>query len=80
MTDKETRQKEDQISATVRVRLVVDVTVGNWGASSSFASLREQAIKEAKQKMSHIFQKSGTSDANLVSATSMQVVLKGEVE
>ena len=80
MSDKETRQQEDKISATVRVRLVVDVTVGNWGASASFASLREQAVKEAKQKMSNILIKSNDRDANIVSAQAMHVHLKGEAE
>jgi len=80
MSDKETRQQEDKISATVRVRLVVDVTVGSWGASASFASLREQAIREAKQKMNHIIAKANTRDAFVVSATAMRVGLKGEVE
>ena len=68
MSDKETRQEEDKISATVRVRMVVDVTVGSWGASASFASLREQAIREAKQKMNHIIAKADTRDAVVVSA------------
>ncbi|WP_443698616.1 hypothetical protein [Pseudomonas sp.] len=80
MSDKETRQEEDKISATVRVRMVVDVTVGSWGASASFASLREQAIREAKQKMNHIIAKADTRDAVVVSATAVHVGLKGEVE
>lgn len=80
MSDKETRQQEDKISASVRVRMVVDVTVGSWGASASFASLREQAIREAKQKMQTIFVRAETRDAVLVSASAMHVVLKGEVE
>lgn len=80
MSDKETRQQEDKISASVRVRMVVDVTVGSWGASASFASLREQAIREAKQKMQTILVRADTRDAVLVSTSAMHVVLQGEVE
>lgn len=74
------QREEDKISATVRVRLVVDVTVGSWGASASFATLREQAIREAKQKFQTIMVRADTRDAVLVSANAMHVVLKGEVE
>lgn len=80
MSDKAKQQQEDKISASVRVRLVVDVTVGSWGASSSFATLREQAIREAKQKMQTILVRADTRDAVVVSSTAMHVVLKGEVE
>ena len=76
----EVRREQDKISATVRVRMVIDVTVGSWGASGSFATLREQAIREAKQKMQTILVRADTRDAVLVSTSAMHVVLKGEVE
>jgi hypothetical protein len=74
------QREQDKISATVRVRMVVDVTVGNWGASASFATLREQAVREAKQKLQTILVRADTRDAVVVSAQAMHVVLKGEVE
>ena len=36
-----------QISASVSVTLQVEVSVGVWNDTTSFAELREQAIREA---------------------------------
>lgn len=79
MTDQK-RNEENKTTASVRVRVVVDVTVGSWGAASSFAELREQAIKEAKQKMQNVIIRAETRDLSVVSATAMHVHLKGELD
>ncbi|RVD78203.1 hypothetical protein [Pseudomonas koreensis] len=68
-----------KISATVRVRMEVEVTIGSWGAGESFDSLRETAIREAKQKMNNVLAKS--SGCRMVGeAKSMHVILEGEIK
>jgi len=70
--------KADSVSAVVRIRLVVEVTVGNWGGGSSFVELREQATREAKQQMKNVINNAASS-IQIISAQSMHVKLVGEV-
>lgn len=71
--------QDDRISASVSIRMEVEVTVGSWGASSSFASLREQAMKEATQALTNHFQ--NKSNMRVVGKPkSMRVILKGDLE
>jgi hypothetical protein len=67
-----------KVSAIVRVRLEVEVTLGSWGAGESFESLRETATREAKQKMGGIPRSSG---CRLIGEPkSMHVILEGEIK
>jgi hypothetical protein len=69
----------ENLTATIRVRLVVEVTVGNWDASNTFMNLREQATREAKQQLESVIQKA-CSSVRIISQKSMHVALVGEVE
>lgn len=69
---------DDKISASVSIRIEVEVTVGNWGAASSFASLREQAMKEATHALSNHLQTKGNMRV-VGKPTSMRVTLKGDL-
>jgi hypothetical protein len=67
------------VSATVRVKLVVEVTVGNWGADATFLNLRDQATREAKQQLQSVINKNSSS-IKIISAESMYVTLEGEIK
>lgn len=68
-----------KVSATVRVRMEVEVTLGSWGYGESFESLRETATREAKQKMGGIL--SRASGCRLIGEPkSMHVILEGEIK
>lgn len=68
------------LSATIRVRVEVEVIVGNWDASTSFESLREQASREAKQQVQSVIHKSGSSMRVVGDPKSMHVVLSGDLD
>lgn len=66
------------ISATVKVRMEVEVTIGNWGAGESFEGLRETAIRESKQIVeSAFFKKPGCRIIG--EPKTMHVILEGEM-
>lgn len=68
----------ENISASVRVTLQVDVYVGNWSGKESFEGLREQAIREAKQKLSNTLAKQGGEMKVVGEPLAMHVIMKGE--
>lgn len=64
-------------SASVLVTLKVEVHVGAWNESATFASLREQVIREAKQSLRAALQKH--NDMEMVGEpVAIQVVLSGD--
>lgn len=64
-------------SASVLVTLKVEVHVGAWNETATFASLREQVIREAKQSLRIALQKH--NDMALVGEpVAVQVVLSGD--
>ena len=66
-------------SASVNVTLQVEVTVGSWGDTASFATLRDQAIREATNLLRDHLSK--RSDCRIVgSPVAMHVILKGDVK
>jgi len=66
----------DHITATVRVTLQVEVTVGNWSPNESFASLREQATREANQALAGALR--GEPMRVVGKPVAMHVTLSGE--
>ncbi len=68
----------DNVSASVRVTLQVDVYVGNWSGQESFAGLREQAIREAKQKLASTLAKQGVEMRIVGDPVAMHVIMQGE--
>lgn len=66
-------------SANVRVTLQVEVSVGNWGDTATFATLREQAIREATNLLKDHLAK--RSDCRIVGEpVAMHVILQGDVK
>lgn len=64
------------LTASVRVRLEVEVTVGTYGGNSTFASVHAQAIQEAKQCL-----KNGVNGQRIRvvgEPIALHVVMKGE--
>ncbi len=64
------------MSASVLVTLKVEVAVGAWNESATFESLREQVIREAKQKLQNALQKH-SSIAMIGEAVAVKIVLNG---
>lgn len=63
-------------SATVLVTLKVEVNVGAWNDNATFASLREQVIREARQAL--INKLSNDSDLRVVGEpVAVEIVLNG---
>lgn len=66
-------------SATVRVRLEVEVTLGTWDTKTSFADLRTQAMREAEQRMRNLTDKA--RDVQMVGKPlSMRVTMTGDLD
>ncbi len=64
-------------SASVLVTLKVEVLVGAWNETATFASLREQVIREAKQSLRIALQ--NHNDMAIVGEpVAIQVVLAGD--
>ena len=64
-------------AASVLVTLKVEVHVGSWNEAATFASLREQVIREAKQSLDIALQKH--SDMEIVGEpVAVRVVLSGD--
>jgi len=63
-------------SASVLVTLKVEVHVGAWNESATFASLREQVIREAKQSLQIALQKHNKMEM-VGEPVAIQVVLSG---
>lgn len=51
-------------SATIKVRIEVEVTVGNWNTTDSFASLNETAQREAMSKLRRLV--GGNADIHVI--------------
>ena len=67
------------ISATVKVRLEIEVTIGNWSGGETFEALREAAIRESKQKILNVFANAG--GCRIVGEPkSIHVSLEGEIK
>jgi len=64
-------------SASVLVTLKVEVHVGAWNESATFASLREQVIREAKQSLQIALQKHNEMEM-VGEPVAIQVVLSGD--
>lgn len=64
-------------SASVLVTLKVEVHVGAWNEAATFASLREQVVREAKQSLRFALQ-SHNDMAMVGEPVAVQVVLKGD--
>lgn len=64
-------------SATVCVTLKVEVTVGSWSDKSTFAELKSQVIREAKQKLANVV--SNKHDLQIVGdVVAVRVIMNGE--
>ncbi|QEK91870.1 hypothetical protein E2544_08620 [Achromobacter insolitus] len=64
-------------SASVLVTLKVKVHVGAWNEAATFASLRGQVIREAKQSLQTALQKHNDMDV-VGEPVAIQVVLSGD--
>jgi len=51
--------KMEKGSIKVRIRCVVDLPVGIWNRSCSMEDLKEQAIREGKEKLTRIMKEQG---------------------
>lgn len=66
-------------SASVAVTLKVEVHVGAWNESETFATLREQVIREAKQSLVIALQKH--NGINIVGdPVAVRVILSGDIK
>lgn len=64
-------------SASVRVTLQVEVTVGTWGSAESFNTLRDIAVREAKQKLNNVLDRKGCRIVG--EPVAMHVILQGDM-
>jgi hypothetical protein len=67
------------ISATVKVRLEIEVTIGNWSGGETFEGLRDLAIRESKQKVFNAF--ANAAGCRIIGEPkSINVSLEGEIK
>lgn len=66
-------------SASVLVTLKVEVHVGAWDEAATFASLREQVIREAKQSL-HIALQKRNDMAVVGEPVAVRVILSGDTK
>jgi len=65
------------ISAVVKVKLEVEVTVGSWSPKETFEGLRKQAGREAKNRLTGLV---GNSGCRVLSEpVALSVTLDGEL-
>jgi len=60
-----------KVRSTVYMRMTVEVRVGSWEAAQPFEQLHQQAVREAKAKMTRILDGDGT----IVSGTEVMRVV-----
>jgi len=73
-----TNPNPQNLTAVVRVRMEVEVTVGTWGAENNFVSLRDQAIRESVQQLDNVLRKHPSSIRIVGAPKSMSVTLNGD--
>lgn len=66
------------ISASVSVTMTVEVHVGSWSGKESFEGLRDQAIREAKNKLTRIVGAAGVHITD--GPVALRVTMKGETK